>query len=181
MSHSFSLSAIAPVAGPRHDERCRRKKKKRVDGREEVVRAMQDQERKRYPVGTCTRLKRFTASAAARPGKSGTGCRDTDLTNHKGRTYTRITATHSSIQGRAAEQRRKLVRFVMLINWLTFPSYYYMNRKLLSRETLEKWVREYARGAIATGRRFHWMDKVNEIWRNVPTLSWVASAIRFRI
>lgn len=53
---------------------------------------MQDQERKRYPVGTCTRLKRFTrprlASAAARHGKSGTGCRDTDLTNHKGRTYT---------------------------------------------------------------------------------------------
>jgi len=31
-----------------------------------------------------------------------------------------------------------------------------MNRKLLSRETLEKWVREYARGAIATGRRFEW-------------------------
>lgn len=61
-----------------------------------------------------------TLGNARRFDKSGTGCRDTDLTNHKGR----IMATYSSIQNHGIEQRRKLVRFVMLINWLTFPSYY---------------------------------------------------------
>lgn len=48
--------------------------------------------------------------AAVRSGKSGTGCRDTDLTNHKGyirtriHTYIHIMATYSSIQGRVANK-----------------------------------------------------------------------------
>lgn len=165
---SHFLSAIAPLAGARHGERCRRKKKEaswRKGGCGEGDAGPRTKTISRRHVHAVKKGSRgFAASVAARPGKSGTGCRDTDLTNHKGRTYTCIMATHSSIQGCAAEQRRKLVRFVMLINWLTFPSYYCTaNRKLLSREALEKRAPLLcALEAIATGRRF-WMDKVNDL------------------
>lgn len=92
-----------------------RKKEERNGGREGE--AGGGRKRERYSAGTCTRLKRFAArevSTCRRAGvsKSGTGCRDTDLTNHK----SRIMATYSSIPAVEPEQRRKLVRFGMLIN-----------------------------------------------------------------
>lgn len=106
----------------REKKSMRREKRKRRRGKRTII---------LHWAGTCTRLKRFAAREKFRRCralvyKSGTGCRDTDLTNHK----SRIMATYSSIPGPWNEQRRKLVSFGMLINWLTFPSYYCtMNRK----------------------------------------------------
>lgn len=138
----FSLSAIAPVAGPRHGERCRRKKKeaswrKRGCGEDAGPRTKTISRRHVHAVKKVHVVSPRQPRLGLVKAEPAVVIRIWSII--KTRAYTCIMATHSSIQGSVAEQKRKLVRFVMLINWLTFPSYYCTaNRKLLSREALEK-------------------------------------------